>query len=183
MPRAKVEKEAEEQDGGATLTFEQLKDLMVGVAEGSSRAMHKELRPSNPTFPDVSAYNPLGERDHPRPDLTRPTYFCGGEQRREWLTREEIDAFNAIKTDCVAKDGRWTARIQRDNSGQPRLFVNVPHRGIDQRAELPPLLIILRELVEGPELNDIEMLRLKVQELEKQVVRNHKAPVEVEDGA
>lgn len=174
MTKPKTDKATDDPEGGTVLTFEQLKDLMVGVAEGSSRAMHKELQPINPTFPDVSAYNPLGERDHPRPDLARPTYFCGGEQNRDWLTKDEIEAFNAIQTDCSARDNRWTARLRRDESGQERLFVNVPHRGIDQRAELPPLLIILRELVEGPELNDVEMLRLRVQELEEAVVRTRK---------
>lgn len=56
------------------LSKDDLKELLAGNAAGIRQA----LKPENPTHPDISAFNPEGERDHPRPKLKhRKTYWAG----------------------------------------------------------------------------------------------------------
>lgn len=52
---------------------------------------------SNVSHPDVSAFNPLGERDHPRPRfIARKVYQNGYELWWEQLTTEEIELINKL---------------------------------------------------------------------------------------
>ena len=71
------------------LTFEQLQALMQG-AQGNTQAIADALnkgiaqsktpRPENQFAPEVSVFNPLGERDHPRPGL-KCEVFLGAKDR------------------------------------------------------------------------------------------------------
>ena len=59
----------------------------------------ERTRPHENLFnpPLISHFNPLGERDHPRPDLKCKMFWVGYEATKDGLTREEIDLFNRMQ--------------------------------------------------------------------------------------
>lgn len=48
-------------------------------------------------FPQKSHFNPLGEKDHPRPDLRREILWLGYPLQKSELTRDEIERLNKIE--------------------------------------------------------------------------------------
>ena len=152
----------------------QLKDILAAVTssatESGAEGMRRAIKPDNPTHPGVSVFSfPEGDRARPKPKLTRETFFCGSPQREDQLTPSEINAFNAITGERTARNGRWWARVEQYGNRQ-RLHVFVPNKSIDDRMDLPNgLLLILRELAEGPEAVNIESLAAKVARLETEL--------------
>lgn len=114
-----------------------------------------------------SHYNPLGERDFPRPKLVdaigkpRKTFFCGSNLSdfQETMTREEIEALNAIQNDCEIDKpgGKWMARIRKDGSSE-ELHITLPMGNKDVYLHYPPMLQILQELRLGKKLVDVNSL-------------------------
>jgi hypothetical protein len=72
---------------------------MVDAQTAGAQAIQSISGPrDNPNgSPLISALNPLGERDHPRPELRCPTFFCGTEQEREACSLEELTFLNLIE--------------------------------------------------------------------------------------
>jgi hypothetical protein len=133
--------------------------------------MRRALKPENARHPDVSAFNPLGERDHPRPAMRRKCFMSPGyELRAEELTREEIELLNSIEHNMEARSGSWRAELKRTaTDGTAELHIQVPTNP-DDRADLPKgLSLILRELVGGTAAVDPSSLAQRVAELEKQL--------------
>lgn len=97
--------------GGLNLTFEQLKELLSvnqaqamtpeTIAEIAANAAAKAKMPENKRAPMESVYNPLGERDHPKPRLKFHVYLgsapVGSPKESAVLTRDEIDAINTLR--------------------------------------------------------------------------------------
>jgi len=87
-----------------TLSKEQFDSLLASrntageglTAEALAKAFSTANRTENPSAPMVSAYNPRGERDHPRPRLRAKTLQNGIELQEDTLTWEEIEALNAL---------------------------------------------------------------------------------------
>ncbi len=114
-----------------------------------------------------SHYNPLGERDFPRPKLVdslgkpRPTHFCGSplHELQGTMTREEIEALNAITQDCEVEKpgGKWLARIRKDGSTE-ELHISMPMGNKDVYLHYPPMLQIVQELKLGKKLVDLNIL-------------------------
>ena len=109
---------------------------------------------------------------HPKAKLVREVLFCNGVMREEWLTPMEIDLCNAFTESTTAREGQWTATLDRDGT-RHRLTINVPYRGMDTRNGLPSLSAILLELRLGAAVVDpvqqihlIAELGRRVQELE-----------------
>ena len=156
------------------LSAAQLKEILAAVAttatESGAEGMRRAIKPDNPTHPGISVYSyPEGERVHPKPKLTRETFFCGAPQKEDQLTPAEIDAFNAITGERTARNGRWWARVEQYGNRQ-RLHVFVPNKSIDDRMDLPNgLILILRELADGPEAVSVTSLAEKVKQLEMQL--------------
>lgn len=113
--------------------FEMLKELIEAVkgsasgiagmsaedfAKINAEANRQVLRPENPQAPDVSCYNPLGERDHPRAAfICHKVYQNGIELEREHLDREEIELINALKPGqfkVTKTDGTQTEFLVKD---------------------------------------------------------------------
>jgi len=151
------------------LSEKQLETLLTRVGTNTAEAMRSSLKPENPDHPEVSVFNPLGQRDHPKPTLRVKTWFCGIEEKAERLTPEEIVAYNAITTDRTARRD-WKARII--NKGQPNeeLFVSIPCETVDQRMGLPNLELILIELNGGPSTEDLSGLISQIRRLEQELV-------------
>lgn len=95
--------------GGLSLTFEQLKELMSmnqgispeQIAEIAANAAAKAKMPENKRPPLESVFNPLGERDHPKPKLKFHVYMgsapVGSPKEAGVLTRDEVEAINTLR--------------------------------------------------------------------------------------
>ena len=112
---------------------------------------------------------------HPKAKLTHEVMFCNGIMREEWLTPMEIELCNAFTESTTAREGQWTATLDRDGT-RKRLSIGVPYRGMDARNGLPSLAVILLELRLGPSVVDpvqqihlIAELQRRVRELEGKV--------------
>lgn len=80
--------------------METMKALVESNIRGNAtnaEALRRSQDPSNPFAPDVSVFNPRGERDHPRPKL-KCKMFLPWEAEWESLTREEIELLNLLET-------------------------------------------------------------------------------------
>lgn len=146
------------------ITEEQLDKILTGTAESTRKA----LRPENARHPDVSAFNPAGERDHPKAKLTRKVFWANVPLQAGEMTPEEIDLLNSITHNLEARNGRWKAEIKKDG-GEQELWISFPHDSIDDRMDLPSMELMLRELVGGTRAVDAGSLAQRVAELEKQL--------------
>ncbi len=149
---------------GGGISKEDLAEVMQSNAEG----MRKALKPENARHPDVSAFNPQGERDHPRPKLARKTFWAGTELHEDELTAEEIGLFNSFTHSTEAKNGTWIAELRRTGKlGESQLHVSFPCAAMDDRMDLPNgMNIMLRELLGGAQAADPSTLSARVAELE-----------------
>ena len=151
---------------GIGVSKDDLKEVLDSNAEGMRRA----LKPENARHPDVSAFNPEGERDHPKPKLRRKTFWAGQELHQEELTPAEIDEFNAVEHSLEARNGAWRAELRRTaKSGESELHVVFPCANVDDRMELPGMLLMMKELLGGAKSVDPATLAERVAELEKQL--------------
>lgn len=150
----------------AGLTGEQLEKIL----EGTAKSTRKALKPENDTAPDVSAFNPRGERDHPRPRLRRKTYWAGAELHHDELTLDEIELFNQVEHTVEARHGSWRAELKRTGSdGTSELHVTFPCRNTDDRMDLPSMALMMRELLGGTKAVDPISLAEQVAELQQQL--------------
>lgn len=138
----------------------------------------RRVRPrENVNHPGISAFSyPEGELKRPKPMLKRVTYWPQGVKLNEdLLTPEEIQAFNAIDHSCTARDGSWTATVTRNGTTEI-LEVIAPVKTPDDRMNLPNgLLLILRELREGPESVDVGSMAARIARLEAQLAASSAA--------
>ena len=156
---------AERQDAG--LSAEQLKEILASNAESTRKA----LKPEIAAGPDISVFNPRGERDFPRPELKHKVLFCGMELDREELTVGEIELFNKFDHSCVARNGSWKADLTTNaKGGKGELVISIPVATADDRMDLPNgISLILAELLGGEKAVDPASLAERVAELEKQL--------------
>ena len=150
-----------EQSVASGLSAGQLETLLERVGFSSAEAMRQSLKPENQFPPEISAFSyPEGDRDRPKPSLTRKTYFCGVEERADRLTPAEIDSYNAIVTPRRARRDRWAADIKR-NGLRDELWISVPMETYNERVELPALILILHELNGGHSTENVyELVKL-----------------------
>lgn len=154
---------AERSNGG--LSEAQLEKILAN----NTQATRKALRPEELQHPDVSAFNPEGERDHPRPELAHKVIFCGMTLERDELTRGEIELFNKFDRSYVARNGAWKADIKPGvKGGKGELVISIPVANADDRMDLPNgMSLILTELLGGEKAVDPAALAQRVAELEK----------------
>ena len=147
------------------LSKQDLTDVMTANSEG----IRKALKPENATHPDVSAFNPLGERDHPRPALKfKKVYWANVVMHPSELRREEIELFNSVEHNLEARNGTWKAEIKK-NGGESELWITFPFDSIDNRMDLPSMEVLMMELLGGTRAVDPASLAQRVAELEKQL--------------
>lgn len=143
-------------------------DQLSEILESTAKSTRQALKPENARHPDISAFNPAGERDHPRPALKRKTFWANVPLQVTELTTAEIELMNAIEHTLEARNGRWKAEIKKDG-GEQELWISFPHDSIDDRMDLPSMEMMLRELVGGTRAVDASSLAQRVAELEKQL--------------
>lgn len=148
---------------GATPSAEQfnavITRLMDRMDKGEAQALtvlqsildqHKDqlkqtLSPENRLHPDVSDYNPDGERDNPRPALNRPCYFLGMPLDASTLTKAEIMLLNSVtaplestaQMNGIAGSEKWKVVLLRDGGGGEALYISVPFKGFDDIKAIP----------------------------------------------
>jgi hypothetical protein len=101
-------------------------------------------------YPGISAFNPLGEKNHPRPELVGKVFWLGYLLNKNELTKAEIDYVNQLQPGLY-HDGHWTVMNLRPGvSNTQELLVLFPCKDPDARANLPRSMTeMLREMVEG----------------------------------
>lgn len=107
------------------------------------------------TYPEISSLNPLGEKDHPRPEIVGEVFWAGARLRKGDLTREEIDLVNLLQPGDYWFTGNDDARLllqiinlEPAGSNQRRLQVKLP--GLtdpNTRSNYPSMRRILSEVV------------------------------------
>lgn len=110
----------------------------------------------------------------PKPQLKRPTFFCGTRQRDDDLTPAEIEAFNAIDATRSTRGGLWTADL-RQNGSAVELHIDVPAKSVDDRMSLPSLLEIVSELKGGEMAVDRSAILARLADLEAKLAAVHAA--------
>ena len=159
----------------AGLTAEDLKAILTAQNETQKALVEqtRTVRHSNPDHLHISAFS------HPEGDLKRPkaaflsgangkpreVFFNNHRENPEDLTPAEIDAYNLITRSCEAREGKWTATVKAN-----AVYVNIPSFTPDDRMDLPNgLILILRELADGPAAVDVGTLAAEVAALRQQL--------------
>lgn len=126
-----------------------------------ARAMKKALRPENETAPDVSIYNPLGERDHPRKRpshifMQGPYPICSPQDYATSTATEIALCENLVPGDYMVTKADASAvkvKIKVDyesNGTKPyRTTILMPMADDDQKANWVPLVQLLTEITTG----------------------------------
>ena len=131
-------------DSGAAAHLASIEKLLL--AQESVRP-HENL--FNP--PLISANNPLGERDHPRPPLKCRMFWVGYDLREESLPREEIELLNRMQpghyrvTKADGKSIPFDVQARTDDAGKlESLAFHFPCKGPDDRQSHGSMLTYLQ---------------------------------------
>lgn len=165
----KLADKLETYDGKSGATAGLTGDQLATILSENAKSTRKALRPENERHPDISALNPKGERDHPRPKLKHKVFFIGIEEKFDDLSTTEIDLYNQFTHNCVARNGTWKAEFRQKGTDR-ELHLSLPVASVDDRMDLPNgKSLILRELLGGEKAVDAESLAQRVADLEKQL--------------
>lgn len=115
----------------------------------------KQWKPQeNRRSPEVSVYNPLGERDHPRPQLKCQMMNGPYPIERDTLTWEEIDLLNQLEPGVFSvqrTDGsymRLTITGERDaNDTLTKLTIRYPMANEEDNKHVPRLVPMLQQIL------------------------------------
>lgn len=153
-------------------TLGSAKSAGAGLSAGDLRQIlldqRKAMKPENDRHPGISAFNPEGDRDHPKPGLVRKTYFNGIPEDHDALTPLEIDLYNRFTMTRTARQGMWKAEVLRNGSAE-ELWISTEPKTLDGRQSLPKLTMLLRELLDGAAAADPDTLAKRVAELEAKI--------------
>jgi hypothetical protein len=157
------------------LDAEALAQILANQQQQTQAAIEKTriVRHSNADHEHISAFSyPRGDLAQPKPrhvtrdGQPREVYFNGAREYEEQLTPEEIDAYNAITEARTSRDGQWTVRFKQDGK---ILLLEVPSYTPDDRAAVPPLVLVLREMALGTKAADPVTMAARLAALEKAV--------------
>jgi hypothetical protein len=128
---------------------------IAAQAETNAQAMKKALKPENDPAPLISAFNPRGDRDFPRPKLRCEfTLFDGIPLDGTTDTYEELELLNQLVGGeywVTKSDGspmKFKVREIRNDLGVlRRIDLSFPYRDATDAASLMPMVVWLREIV------------------------------------
>lgn len=149
-------------------------------AEIQARALRKVGfggRQDNVTSPQISTYNPQGDKDYPRPPLRYRKAFIPHQAEADNLSWEEIELLNLLKSGeyrvTMNDDSQMplTVIVELSMSGQPdRLLFRSPMYTAENFRRVPRLRDLLREVCEqDPELKAKAASVLTMAERERRV--------------
>jgi hypothetical protein len=121
------------------------------------------LKPENDTHPDISVFNPRGERDHPRPQLVCEMFLGPYLLERQTLTVKECELLNQLEPglyDITKADGSVVPfhvipRLKVDGRTIDRITIAFPCADDDQKQNFPPFATMLREVVDQIEVRKL----------------------------
>ena len=170
---AQMLKEVRAGDAGSSVHLASIERLL---AHQEATRPHENL--FNP--PLVSEANPLGERDHPRPELRCKMYWTGYEIKKESLSCTEIELLNRIKPGVYQvhkADGQrisFTVGEKRSDSGTiEQLTFHFPCKGAEHRQNHNSMTAYLQEAL--GETVTAEGLRAQIVALERQIATQQAA--------
>jgi hypothetical protein len=144
--------------------------LMATVLADHGLMLKKNLNPENKLHPDINYQNPKGERDFPRPPLTRLCYWLGIALEQPALTWEEIDLLNSITMSLELKEKSWKVVLLRDGSGRETLHISTPYRSRDDLNIEGGWQRVLRDLLAtGTRPETSELLRESSDKMAEQI--------------
>ena len=125
--------------------------------------------------PMVSAYNPLGERDHPRQELRCEMIWTGYKMEKDGLSREEIELLNRVEPGVYRVTKADGSRIPftitpRYNERQEvdRLMFHYPCKSTADRSNHLGMVTYLREIL--GELPNVLDLQAQIAALKAQIM-------------
>jgi hypothetical protein len=98
--------------------------------------------------PNVSVFNPKGEREHPRTRIQGDIFWLGTKLHEEELTEAEILLINRLRPGLY-HGGQWKVTDQAQGTGARNLLVWFPNEETDDRANLPPTMVAMLEEMVG----------------------------------
>jgi hypothetical protein len=130
-------------------------DLDTVEARRAGRSLGATGVYENRLPPDISAYNPKGERDNPRPELRCKMIWVGFKLSATGLSREEIELLNQVqpgdyrvtKSDGSTIDFTVTAKMDRKGKLELVSF-HFPCKSVEDRHNHMPMRSYLKEVVE-----------------------------------
>ena len=150
----------------AGLTFEQMLELFKAAAAGQSQGSAAEVAQAMAKAqieaadfladrdrkerhgPNVSVFNPKGERDHPRPRIQGEIFWLGTKLHEEELVEAEITLLNLLKPGLY-HGGQWKVTDQAQGTGARNLLIFFPNEEADDRTNLPPSMVAMLEEMVG----------------------------------
>lgn len=149
---------AQRAHSGGGVSANDLKELL--------QAQRKVLKPENEQHPGISVYSyPEGELVHPKPPFVRDVFFNDLRERHDQLSTLEVELYNRFDTNKTARNGMWRAEIRRNGSAEELRIITEP-KTLDGRLSLPPLTMILRELLDGADAVNPDTMAKRVADLE-----------------
>ena len=152
----------------------QLESILTKVGLSTAEGMRQSLKPENTEHRHESAFFTARDKAKygsylEKPKLTRKTFFVGTEEKDDRLTPDEIEGYNAITAYKEARGGKWKAEVKRNGQAE-ELWVTVPCETVDNRMDLPSLILILHELNGGRSTENIHSLVKQIEALKREAV-------------
>jgi hypothetical protein len=131
---------------------EDVEDLSSAEARKAGRRLGATGAYENAFAPEISAYNPRGERDFPRSELACKMIYVGFKLAKEALTVEEIELLNQMKPGdyrVTKSDGKsipFVVTAKLDAAGRRELLTfHFPCKSTEDRHNHMPMAAYLRE--------------------------------------
>jgi hypothetical protein len=132
-------------------------DLTTEEARKSGRSLGATGVYENRMPPEISDYNPLGERDNPRDELRCKMIWVGFKLTKAGLSKDEIALLNEVsnfpgeyrvtKADGSLIDFTVTAKTNRAGQTEAVTF-HFPCKAVEDRQNHMPMTAYLREALE-----------------------------------
>ena len=161
-----------------------VEDDRIGVLASGIQTLvdHEKARPKeNPNFPGISALNPLGERDNPRPELKCKMFWVGFKLTKEGLTKLEIDLLNRLQPGeyrVTKANGRTIPfRVEAKealNGKLEKMAIHFPCKSQEDRGDHMPMVSYLREAL-GEAVPNADILMAQVLALKAELAERTKA--------
>jgi len=133
---------------------EDLEDLNSAEARRAGRRVGAAGAYENAFAPEISAFNPRGDRDNPRPALACQMIWTGFKLSKEALTVEEIELLNQAKPGeyrVTKSDGKtipFTISAKQDAAGRLEMLTfHFPCKNTEDRHNHMGMVAYLREVL------------------------------------
>jgi hypothetical protein len=129
--------------GGAAEVAQAMAKAQIEAADFLADRDRKER-----SGPNVSVFNPKGEREHPRTRIQGEIFWLGTKLHEEELVEAEILLLNRLRPGLY-HGGQWKVTDQAPGTGARNLLIWFPNEETDDRANLPPSMVAMLEEMVG----------------------------------